>query len=199
MRPIGMPRLVFLVMLLFMMAGMNAAIGHPGMAQAAGQLTASPLKGQVDVGQVSGGFGSSMAWRGFVDSSIFATVLADALRERGLSGSGSGRFVVSAEMLEFKMTDEFGRNFEGFASASVLYRVTTATDKTVIFEAVIRDTVGVKAHWSPGAAIRPGPPFTMLPSDRLASERKSISKNVSKFIDALMEQAKTDPAFRPAN
>lgn len=193
MRSIGMPRLAFFVMLPFMMAGMTAAIGVPGIAQAVDQPTASPLVGQVDVGQVSGGSQSRMAWRGFVRSSLFAEILEDALKERGLSGNGGGRFVVSAEMLEFKWTDELGRNFEGFASASVLYRVTSARDKAVIFETLIHNTVGVKATRDPGR------PSTMLPSVRLAPERKAVSKNISKFLDALMEQAKKGPAFRPAN
>lgn len=193
MRPSNTPRLALFVMPLFVMAGMIAAIGQPGMAQAADQPTASPLAAQVDVGQVSGGFGSSMAWTGYVDSSKFATMLEEALRERRLSGAGGGRFVVSAEMLEFTKPGDNGFNFEGFASASVLYRVTTARDKAVIFETLIRNTVGVKAHRDPGNPNRPW----RLPF-RLEAERKAVQKNISQFIDTLMKQAKTDPAFRPA-
>jgi hypothetical protein len=193
MRPTNTPRLALLVMPLFVMAGMIAAIGQSGMAQAADQPSASPLTGQVDVGQVSGGFGSSMAWTGFVESSRFAPIFEEVLRERGLSGAGGGRFVVSAEMLEFTTLGDDGFNFEGFASASVRYRVTTARDKAVIFETLIQNTVGVKAHRDAGSPNRPWRPVF-----RLAAEKKAIRKNISKFIDALMERAMTDPAFRSA-
>jgi hypothetical protein len=92
-------------------------------------------------------------------------------------------------MIEFSTPDLNGFNFDGFVSASVRYRVITVNDNAVVFEKLVRNTVRVESQPLPGGRIR----------RRLPSDEKVVRRNISQFIDALIEQAQTDPAFRPAN
>jgi hypothetical protein len=189
MRPIDTSRKRLIIMSLSILAGMVFATCQPDQVKADDQPAASPLVQQVQVGQVTGGSGSSMAWRAHVNSSMFGGMFRDSLRERGLWSAIGGRFVVSAEMIEFSTPDLNGFNFDGFVSASVRYRVITVNDNAVVFEKLVRNTVRVESQPLPGGRIR----------RRLPSDEKVVRRNISQFIDALIEQAQTDPAFRPAN
>lgn len=188
MRPVNIPRKTVIMMSLWIVLGVMLA-GGPDRAKAAEPPATSPLLQQVEVGMVTGGSGPSMAWRAHVHSAMFGGMLRDALRDRGLWGAGGGRFVVSVQMIDFSTPDLSGFNFDGFVAASVRYRVTTGSDNALVYETLIRNTVRVESQPLPGGRIR----------RRLPSDEKVVRRNISQFIDALIRQAETDPAFRPAN
>ena len=147
-----LPRIPSFVMPWLVIAGMTVAMYQPGAARAEDQSTAPFLTGQVDVGQVTGGAESNTAWNAHVHSFMFADMLKKALKERGLSGAGGGRFVVSAEMLEFKTPDLNSFNFDGFVAASVRYRVTIVRDNALIFETRVRTERSGAGHHPTGTS-----------------------------------------------
>lgn len=179
-----------------------AFICLPSAAQADEQPNAL-LLGQVDIDQVNGGQPFAVAWCGNTDSSTFATILEAELKERGLSGAGGGRFMVSAEMLAFAPDfDHF--HFDHFATAVVRYRVTTKSDKALIFETTIRNTVRWKSPRNPDGSIPWSagclggyPGRVAQPNSRRPADREAVRKNISQFLDALIKQAETAPWSRP--
>lgn len=150
----------------------------------------SPLRNQVQVGEVTGGARTNTAWGGyFVDAKFFSKFLQQKLSEKEILGAGNTRFLVTADLLEFTSPALNGFNFDGFISASIRYRVTKAEGQVVVFEETIRNSTRVDSQPGPNGRIRRHPP----------SEETVVGKNIAQFINALVAKSETDPAFLQPN
>ncbi|MEM9100291.1 MAG: hypothetical protein AAGC79_17400 [Pseudomonadota bacterium] len=139
----------------------------------------SPLAASVEVGTVSGGEETNPAWKSNVSTEAFETALNQSLAVTALLAPQGGPLKVDAELIEL---DQPIVGLSMTVTSTARYMVTDAAGATVFDETIITPHT---AEFSEA--------FLGVERLRLANEG-SMKKNISRFIELLIEQSEADPA-----
>ena len=187
-RPLGV-LMLHICLVLVMVGGLSAcASGAKPEAMAIGVTEQtlidadSPLRGRIAVGSVGGGQETNALWTSEVSNADFAEALRRTLAVHTLLATGTGDYVLSAELREVKQP-VFGFGME--VTSRIFYRLVEQKTSRPVFEREIAES-----YTAPFSSAFLG--TTRL---RLANEG-SIRENLSQFINAMIEDAKINPALR---
>ncbi len=142
----------------------------------------SPLRGRITVGSVAGGQETNALWTSEVSNTDFAEALRRTLAVHTLLAAGTGDYVLSAELREVKQP-VFGFGME--VTSRIFYRLVEQKTSQPVFEREV--TASYTAPFSSA--------FLGSTRLRLANEG-SVRENLSQFVEALIEDSRTNPAPR---
>jgi hypothetical protein len=95
---------------------------------------ASPYRGAISVGTVSGGRGGSSLWTARVGNAEFQEALSRALTDSGLAAAQGGRYRLDADLQKLE------EPFAGFAmtvEATIAYKLTDSTSGAMVYQNTI--------------------------------------------------------------
>ena len=174
-----------LLAILLVAAGCASAARTDGMIVAVSPDTvigdASPLRGAIRVGTVSGGGETNPLWRSNVAADDFRTALEQSLAARAMIAASPGRYTVDAELVSLERPLAA---FDTTVTAKVRYTVLAAGSQAIKLD----DTIVT--------------PFTVNFSDapfgperlRLANEG-AMRANIETFIKRLIDAARPGQAL----
>ena len=145
----------------------------------------SPLRQAVQLGTVGGGKETNPLWTSQVSSADFAEALRRSLAVHAILATGAERFRLDANLINLEQPLA---GLDMTVSSTVTYRLTAVSSQRVLFEQPI--TAYFTAAFSSA--------FVGVQRLRLANEG-AIRANIIRFIEALIEAERTNPAaFSPA-
>jgi hypothetical protein len=183
-KPLGVRSCLALLATLLVAAGCASAARTDGMIVAVSPDTvigdASPLRGAIRVGTVSGGGETNPLWRSNVAADDFRTALEQSLAARAMIAASPGRYTVNAELVSLERPLAA---FDTTVTAKVRYTVLAAGQAIKLDETIVT-------------------PFTVNFSDapfgperlRLANEG-AMRTNIETFIKRLIDAARPGQAL----
>lgn len=177
-------RLVLVCMALFLANCASAA--KPGAMMAPleeGRLIAqsSPAFQSMSVADIAGGKETSPLWKSNVSNEDFAEALRQSLSAHTMLAINDAKYGVAAELVEVKQP-LIGLSFT--VTTTVKYTVSSQASGQTIFETEIVSPYTAKMSDA----------FVGVERLRLANEG-SIRENITQFIDVLIAETSTNPAF----
>ncbi|MEM9100520.1 MAG: hypothetical protein AAGC79_18590 [Pseudomonadota bacterium] len=139
----------------------------------------SPLAASVELGTVSGGEETNPAWKSKVSTEAFETALNQSLAVTALLAPQGGPLKVDAELVD--LDQPFG-GVSMTVTSTARYTVTSSAGEAVFDETIVTPHTTEFSEAILGAERL-----------RLANEG-SVKKNISRFIELLIEQSEADPA-----
>jgi uncharacterized lipoprotein YajG len=149
-------------------AKVDSMIGTPTVQMPA----MSPLKGSVQVTNVSGGRDTNPLWTSQVGNGDFQQALEKSLSAQGILASGDAKYRLEAALVELKQP-LLGLDMK--VTSTVRYRVTEVSTGRMAFDQTITADYTATV----------GDAFVAVERLRLANEG-SIKTNLSKFLDQLI-------------
>ncbi|MEM8793011.1 MAG: hypothetical protein AAGE80_15435 [Pseudomonadota bacterium] len=138
----------------------------------------SPLAASVELGTVSGGEETNPLWKSEVSNEAFRTALNQSLAVTAILAPQDGPLQVDANLLE--LDQPFG-GFNLTVTTTARYTVANQAGDVVFEETIVTPHT---AEFSEA--------FLGAERLRLANEG-SVKKNISRFIEMLIEQSEADP------
>lgn len=144
----------------------------------------SPLYKAIAVGNVTGGKKTNPMWTSEVSNEAFIEALTQSLSAHTMLAVEGAKYQLTAELLEVKQPL---MGFNLTVTSKVKYTLTAVDGGAVLFQKEIVTPYTAKM----------GEAFVGVERLRLANEG-SIRTNIQDLINALMEEAKSNPALQPA-